>query len=323
MSTKNIVVFPSNRDFFGAKLVHIPLLFELKKKLAPQRLTVFTPYQNNQIFVGDGLADGAMYYRRSTMDLLKSLKQVRPDLVVNLRPESGTVLGALALLWGTPVYSLHTWSARLVSKKTSPNNTEIYRALNYLNLARLLVDIGETDDFFREYWGFNPQKSDQTTIALMVGAGTGEWKRWGIDNFLALISLILENHSRWKIEIVCGHQEKNYFPAIENYLDAHPNAPVIFHRDLPPNEIVKMLNHTTLVVGNDAGPTHLAQLCRVPFLSINSAHNEVVRNHITEWNRLDEKTKVILGEPGADIKEIKPALVYNEMMALLNVANQS
>jgi len=57
-----IGVFAHNRDYLGAKIVHIPFLYSLNKNYENCEIVVLTPYKNNEFFLKTGLCKRVIYY---------------------------------------------------------------------------------------------------------------------------------------------------------------------------------------------------------------------------------------------------------------------
>lgn len=315
---KSIVIFMQNRDFFGAKLVHIPLLHAIRKTYPKAHITLFTPYQANEMFRELGLADSLFTYGLSAFTVIRGLWKAKPDLILNIRPESGAISFALPFSRSARKISFDLDVAKRVHHDVVASSTSTYRALNYLRLLKPLNIEAQTEDFFRERWGFE-HKPDAAhpKILLVVGAGTSEMKRWGIDNFLTLAEHLIRERPNLKIGFVWGEVERPYAAAIQDFERRFRSHIVELTPNSPPKEIVEQLKTTSLVIGCDAGPTHLAQLCHVPFLSIVTDENHQGKIVSAEWNRMDDRTDVILGAPGGDIKDIPVPKVLKRALEML------
>lgn len=265
----NIVVLLRSRPFFGAQLVLFPALYQLKKWLPESRL---------RVVARDPL--GAIYQSLPWVNEFchvhswrEEWQAIGPDCAVlaALHPSSERH-GLLA--WGRrPPIRLGFRNHRLTDGIWThgiPANTTEYRGLHMLKLLaawRELDPLQAAHESVQSLAAACPRHERPTTggLLLMPGGGAGEFKKWGLDRYLALIKE-LDRRFSWQIpvHIVLGPAEAAEAKALSQ--SRQSRLQVWMQPSLP--QLAALVTSARLIVANDCGPSHLAQCSATPLVSL-------------------------------------------------------
>jgi ADP-heptose:LPS heptosyltransferase len=295
---RTIAVFVENRPFFGALLVHLPLLHVLRVRHPGSRLVLLAPFPEARMLVGAGAADEALEYRGSFAGALAALKRVRADEALLLRPASRGLDLAIAAA-GVPVRTgFASWLTRALFTHVVPHDTAIYRPRKYLTLLlpRQEALAAPLDSWFRAeaHRATLPAAAWQRTLAILPGGGAGEFKRWGIERFLALAERLAVLDPALRFAWGLGPQEAAWRERIVGSPLA-ARFEVLFDR--PPADLAAAAYAAVAAVGNDCGPGHVFQMCGCPFACVMGDHDHEGAIRAAEW--LDAANRPLASLPGA------------------------
>jgi ADP-heptose:LPS heptosyltransferase len=316
-----VVVFAQNRAFFGTQLLHLPLLHNLKKwgsdDSHDNTVILFSPFKLNSAFVQSGIVDHIEYYQTSLIRMTRMLRSLRPDVIVSLRPQSSWLNLAIGMS-GAPIrLGYQSPGSHFFYSHTVPRNTQIYRGLNYLNLLKTLQPPLPLPDFFLHTQRRAERQPEQfiTTICLLPGGGAGEFKRWGIENYLQLAHALKQHREDIGFIFILGSDEADYVPVINA-------SPLALHCDIYMNESVENCSRAMasahLCIANDCGPAHIAQMLMRPFIGIFSNADGDVEARIAEWFNPHEHARTITSSVGEAIHTIPVETVKTLALELLD-----
>ena len=136
----------------------------------------------------------------------------------------------------------------------------------------------------------------------MPGGGDGEYKRWGLKNFLPLLASLraaLGDHLTATFVLGPDEQEEHAALVAANL----PGVHLMMTRPLA--EIAHVCIHARLIVANDCGPSHIGQSACVPYVGVFHRHNPQ-----WYWNRPYSRCVTPLGDC-VDIQTIGPEHVLD------------
>src|SRR5262245_47331737 len=91
-------LFLQNRDFFGAMVVHVPLVHALRERALRSNsgasITIYSPFERGRIFESLGLASETRVGYGGAA-ILSELRTRRFDTIVTLRPQSFGLTAAI------------------------------------------------------------------------------------------------------------------------------------------------------------------------------------------------------------------------------------
>jgi ADP-heptose:LPS heptosyltransferase len=308
-----IVVFAPNKPFFGANILQLPFFQHLRHNFTNAEIIIWSPVKASSMMLNNGLAD-KLYIYKNWKDYFKItvfLWRYKPDIVFNLRWHSEGLNFITALSGANLRVGFKTSSPFLFFFNRKPKyNEDIYMSMRYLEL---LKDIG-IDNFF----GFKKvalldqnsalQIPDNNEIfCLMPAGGEGEHKRWGIENYCALASLILKMKSDAYFYFVIGPQEGEYIQTIKDSLPVN-SYNILQGGSL--GDIVKVSKKAKLTIANDCGPSHLAQMSDVNYIGVWGWKEQNPIHRINTWTMVRPNAIHVVATQGEDIKTVTPAEVF-------------
>ena len=284
---KKIVLFLQNRNFLGAQIVHIPLLNALKEAYPNSTITIFSKHKISGILKELQLVD-KIIFEREKIEIIKDYINEKADITILLRSKSLF----LNLLVGISNRNIKIGFENSVSKlfftKTKKTNPKIYRANNYLALIDKKSD--------------NLQNSINNTIIIIPGAG-GDEKIWDINNYIKLSQLLKESHASQEIIFILGKKEESYMDILK---ENHQNY--LFELNI--KDLSHIIYEAKLVIANDCGPSHFAQIHNQNFLILYTNDDGNAETIIKEWFNKKENSYPIKSAKFTTINSIKSTEVF-------------
>jgi ADP-heptose:LPS heptosyltransferase len=277
-----VVVFVENRPFFGALLVHVPLLRELRRRHPGRRIHLCAPFAEARLLCELGAADALHRYGRGWAEVRQLLRQLRPEAVYLLRPTS-LRLAALVGCCGAPERVGFRTGGGLLLSRSVPHDVSVYRPRKYLALLpELPAETMSLADHFREL----AAAADRTLlprlpyVAILPGGGAGGFKLWGVERFLQVCRSIATSGRELRFLFVLGRAEAHLRPTIEAALPAD-RVSVLFDASVATLSAAAFGARAAL--GNDCGPGHVFQMCGCPCVCVMSNHDGQAAGRIAEW----------------------------------------
>jgi ADP-heptose:LPS heptosyltransferase len=310
------VVFLQKRDFFGNRLIHLPLLYALKRAYADNEVIVFSPYESGGFFKDMGLASEVHVYSYGLIRMVRRLKMLKPDWIISLRPRSEWLCFAIGLSGAKARLGYNTTLTRLLFTDTVKCDYSIYRALNFLRILELIGISAKTETFFWELvkQGMVDLPEGHDYFCLIPGGGSGEFKRWGIRNFLDLCEKLKEYSENAAFIFIMGDAEKDYVEKIQSASIAKDS---LILQDESMANIARAISSSKVTIANDTGPAQIAQMMKVPYVGIFSNHDGKAHNRIAEWFYKREDALAVTTEKFKDIKEIPVERIESAVRQLL------
>lgn len=315
-----IVVFVPNKKFFGANIVQIPFFQHLRRSFNNARITIWSPETAAGLIVKQGLADEMLIYRGASdyFRILKNIRNPKSDMVFSLRWFSDginllTGLSGARLRIGFATSSPITWLFNARVKR----NDRTYMALLYLDLLKptgIPIQFSH-DDIKRIGHDSTLEIPEGRRLACMMpGGGEGEHKRWGIENYCRLGKLLIDKFPGLYLIFVLGPQENEYVMEIEKNFNKE-NYQILMSGS--PSDIVKVSNNSDVVIANDCGPSHLAQLCGANYVGVWGWTNQHPQQRIINWTLPKPNSLHVVPDTGHDIQEILPEQVVSATSGFL------
>lgn len=306
-------LFVQNRNFFGAQLLHLPLMDALRGDRRDE-VVAFVPYAGGGVFVRTGAADEVRRYDRNILRTCRMLRRERFDTVITLRPQS-TWLNLAVGLSGAPVRAgFQGPLAGTLFSVTVPRDTRTYRGNCYMALARALGMPHDTGAIFRRLAArAQPASEEPNAFCLVPGGGAGAYKRWPLTHYLQLATHLATADSSSRFTWLLGPDEAAMADSI-----AMSEVGGCSHVLIGPSvgEIARAALDSTAVIANDCGQAHVAQLLKVPTVVVFSNETGTGHADVTEWFHPHARAKAIVGPRGADIGAIEPEAVLAAVRAV-------
>lgn len=302
-----------NREFYGANIVSLPVIYALKKHAAVDHLTVFASRGLQGFYSSVVWIDNYSEER----SLLRTYFKVPSDVDVYYSMRPG--------MDGAPLIGLLKRAGLSIGlgKVSNPLNgffdhchiytEDIYRAVSYLLPVIKALSLPMNPDFYmREAMldiAAGCMMSRSGHVCLLPGAGAGEFKKWGVEHFYELACTLHVRYPGMVFDFVVGPSEQ----AERHFLNSQcgKGLPFRIHESLGLAESVALMASSILVVANDCGPSHFAQCLQRPFIGLYCEDNP-------EWFFPHAQSSAILPEDGGDIKSITVERVAKTAADLLN-----
>ena len=310
------VVFVQNRDFFGARLVHLPLLFALKGAYADIEIIVFSPFESGHFFRERGLASEVIVYPYGLLRMRRKLKRLRPDLIVSLRPGSEWLNLAIGLSGAKQRLSFRTVTTRMLFTHTVKRDISVYRAQDFLKVLEP-IGISSKPGFF--FWEQSKQGTvllpdERNTFCLIPGGGSGKFKRWGIQNFIELCERLKERYQTAVFIFILGEVEEHYIKEIRSASIAEEST-ILFNETVA--NCARAIAGSRVTIANDCGPAQIAQMMNVPYVGIFSNYDGKAKGRIAEWFFPHKNAQAVTTEDLEDIRAISVERIDNAVSQLL------
>jgi ADP-heptose:LPS heptosyltransferase len=322
-------VFLQNRDRFGALVVHVPLLHVLRGMSQGRPLVVYSPFPRGELFERIGLAQETRLWTRTRMRepapanalatglpaLVGELRARRFDRIVSLRPNSIDVTTAITFSGAAELIGYRKHFAQWMLTRSAPRDTGIYRAANYLNLlevadpgARMAEAIAALAPL-----ASGPAAAPAGAYCFMP-CGQEPEKLWGAARYLALAKAIAARDPAACFLLVLGANERDY---VERFAHAGLGSRTSALVDAPLPEIARAVLEARVVVANDCGPGHVAQLSPTPTVALFGNWDGGAGTRIAEWFHPRAGALCVTTERVAPIQAIGVEPVMEEIERLL------
>lgn len=309
------IVFLQNRNFYGNKLIHIPLLYALKKNLKSRKIVVFSPYESGKLFAKIGLASDVEFYSHGLLTMMQKLRRLKPDLVLSLRPSSQWLDIAIGFSGANERLGFETQLSKRLFTHTVPRDVSIYRAVDFM---RLLEPIGVPQKLGTYFYDQREHAErllpkDRDWYCLIPGGGAGAFKRWSIQRFLELCVLIRRENKQASFVFILGDKEKEYVDLIKASL--HTEEVIILFKEKIAN-LSEVFAASRATVANDCGPAQIAQMMKVPYVGLFSNQDGKADELIAEWFLPHKRASAVVSDRSHDINSIPAEKVFDVLKGI-------
>jgi len=315
-----IAVLVPNKPFWGARIVQVPFFRALRERFPGEPVHVHSPVPAAAEFAEWGLADTWSLYRRDGerarwLALWKEIRRASPAHVFNLRRWSARCCAVAALSPGRRAGFARSFLAPVLDE-TVPYDSSIYLASRYTALAaggEPEVRDDRSVPLFRRWMEERAAPSAIAPHTLLMAGASGPDKRWPLDRFLSLAGRL---GRELPVALLLGPDEKDERARLAPLLRPGDGAAVLpagaagngvdvevlIAPPLP--ELLARILVAELVVANDCGPSHLAQLAGVRFLGLYRQG----RSTLPDWFADRENADLLLaGEESWDAVPVEAA----------------
>lgn len=304
-----IGVFAHNRDFFGAKLIHIPLIYTLYSKYKGAEISILTPYKNNELFLKTGIVKNVFFYKSNLFNILKILNENKFNMIISLRNKSIPVNLGVLFAKAEEKIGFSGGISNFVYKKSVLYRKDIYRAVLFNSLIENPLPINE---YFKRFdCDLRLKSIAYKKIFILPGAG-GDFKKWDIDNFIKVCEWLGQN---FYYVFVCGEREKKDLQVIDNFLSKY-RGEVLYSQEV--DKLINYFHAGDLFISNDCGPSHIARMMLKPIITIYSNFYGDGEKVIKEWFLTYKNSHYLLGEHGKSINTVKVEDVIERVNKILS-----
>jgi hypothetical protein len=300
----HLAVFLPNRGFFGASLVVIPALLELRRRFPGLPLVGFSTSPAHGCFRNWGLIEEFHHYPKPLhaglrAPVMRSFRG-RAAVVVNMRPGSEWVQ-----LWSWLVPAQERWAfrqgfGRLLARHHIVFDVTRYKAFNYLGL--LPGDPGVREGDLLDGWPPAAVRLPTARRLVLLPSGSDDRKLWPLDGYEALARAWLDGMGD-EVVVIAGPREQ----AVQAWFGRCGLGEVAGMRievGTPLFDQVATIRSAAAVVHNDCGPGHIAQLADRPRVVLFPEWGDP-----PEWFRTGPRARCLRAQAGQPIASIPTATV--------------
>lgn len=314
-----VAVLLPNKPFFGARIVQVPFLRALRERHPEARVLLFAAADGADEFIRWRLCD-EVHRVGGRAALPGAVRRHRPRVVFNLRRKSTASSLAAAFGGARRVGYDAGLLSRLLDERVKYDSS-IYIASRYVALlepgaraerdrhtipifSAWMAERIERELKGRRATGIEPPATAPRAV-LLPGAGRPE-KRWPVARFLALGRALGQELGERPI-LVVGPRERGLLDEIP------PDSGVEIREGLEAGALMRLLAAAPIVVSNDCGPSHFAQLSGRRFLGLYRAGWSTVE----DWFLDKENSDLVATRPGEGMDAILLETVLAKARALL------
>lgn len=306
----DVVVFLRSQPKFGDQIVAYPALSILKKFWGDKRVRVVSRYPVGHFYTCLPWVDEFVQADAFTAQM-RALPR-RAHAALNLHHSSERY--PLISLLRRPVVRMGFDNDRFGDRVwTHSHRKDINEYIGLANM-RLLATHKDHDpeqtarSAFMQLAHPHIETVRPADIVLIPGGGSGEFKRWHLDHYLALADLLQRQLGGSRaFTFVLGPDEGYMRDRIESL--GRADFRIEFCR--PAAQLAALMHTARLVVANDCGPSHIAQGLCIPYVGVFNEPNP-------EWFWARRYTRDVVPDNGTtEINSIAPARVLQACLDVL------
>lgn len=309
------IILLRSRSFFGANIVNLPAIYIVKKYLKTDEITVFTdinvsgfydqlPWVSRQsdvrgfysVYKKTAPNTDFLYSMRPSMDsvcLLKPLRNIKVAVGLSLRSNLLNRFFDYHCPCSTSVYRAVSHILPLINYLLLPEPASYY-------LREAMLDLIESAPFSVE------PIAAKNRICIMSGAGGGEHKKWGIENYWQLAMKLHQANPALHFDFIMGPDDEQEIEFLSLQKKSFSFAT---KQTLALKDLIGLVENSALTIANDCGPSHIAQCLVKPFIGLYYEPNP-------EWF-LPHPLSCSLSPDNADIKSLSVDNVLAMSLRLL------
>jgi ADP-heptose:LPS heptosyltransferase len=304
-----IAVLGPKKEYWGATIVQIPFYLALKERFPNSTIALFSPVTTSKLLHDLNLVDEIHFYKdRQRLRCLQKVRQFSPQILFHQRPYSEFLNISLPFCRAHEIIGYdRSMVGRFFQTHSIELNTNIYMAFHYLNLLEPLAKSQHQPvKYFRDFFlGANTEHQPQNRLVIIPGAG-GDEKRYSWNHYKKIVELVASKVPSVNIDFVIGTKESFMIKDINSFA---PKIKTNYYLNRNIKELTHLMNTANIVITNDSGPGHIAQLLGVPTISLWGWKDDVVFPKFNEWFLTREKNYPIFANYDESIQTIKPELI--------------
>lgn len=263
----------------GSILQATPMLIALRNKFPNAEIIFVSTQSNKAILDRIDLIDhvvtvddsGLWNLVRSNVRALSTLIRNRPDVYFDLEIYShySVIFTALTLSQNRIGFYLRSSSFRLgIYTQMMFYNPVVPISQVYLQLAQLLGCSDLTQNLYRLSGTLSTVYADKKYLVINPNASDLRLeRRWGKDNFCALIRILSVKMPQHEICVIGSPAERTYVEELMAKLDDVPRVTNLAGRtDIP--QLIGIIDHADFMISNDTGPMHIAFSTNTPVVCL-------------------------------------------------------
>jgi len=250
--------FPS----LGDHLVLLPLFDGLARRFPGCRIMAASRHEMIRVAADHGFIDEVVLYRRVDLELLRSVRRFAPQVSVCMRrrsPRANLCFGRLSGARCTVGYrgdANWLWHTHL-----TPFREHEYRARRHLASLEALGASGDLRGTVRRLAKTSSWQPRSRPYGVLCPGGAWDRKQWGAARYAEVAGRLAELHPDLAWYAVLGPREMEQGCA-DDYRDLPVQIDVV--ANAPIDDLARIFMDARIVIANDCGPAHLAQMAGTP-----------------------------------------------------------
>jgi ADP-heptose:LPS heptosyltransferase len=294
---------------FGSIIMTTPLMAGLKKNYPEAEIHFLTFFENVPVCNSIPLIHKTFYLENRSLgkfvlSLVRNLCKIRKqnyDIVFNLEFFSNfsLLLSSLSKSKMTLCFGgRHEYRKVLCQQIVSYENEAhiIDKFSNFLKLfnifppggSRQLGELEESPEASRRVLellkkrGVHP--SEDFLVVVNINAGEmSSIRKWPLEHFQQVISFLLSKDNV-KVILIGGKEDVPYVARLEKAIASDTDKVINLTGDISLKELISLMKTSHLFLGNDSGPLHIAEACRLPNVSFFGPESPKVYGHSGDKN---------------------------------------
>ncbi len=266
----------------GDVIMTTPAVSVLKKNFPDSKLSYVVEKPYADLITGNPLIKEtfilpAHSHIKDFFSVIKKIRMKKFDAVIDFHggPRSSlmTLLSGAGLKIGYKIKYRHF--IYHIKLERSPQTGPIHSVENHVNLVKVLgIKSGAIPPLYIPY---STEKENQRIehimslhnlsgsqyISLHIGAGN-RFRSWDIQNYIRLCDLFSQK-SGVKVVLIGAHEDKN---SADTIIKSTESSPLSLVGDLSLREVRDIISHSSLFVGPDSGPMHIAASTGTPIIAL-------------------------------------------------------
>lgn len=265
---KKILVF--SFSFIGDAVLSTAVIQPLRARFPNAHITFLVGPRAFDFLANEPQLDATLVYDnqgehaglKGRINLIKSLRREKFDLVVNLR-DSFTARCLGAKHWGLVRGDRERHAVTRYLEVLSKKGVDTTDAQPHLQLTE--TEQATADRFLAE--------AGVTSERLLIGihpGGNWEYKLWSADKY-AQLATVLSKQKNAAILLFAGPNERKLQTQVADMMDISP----ILVETENLREVALLIAACDVYIGNDTGPMHIAAAVRTPVIALFGATNHI------------------------------------------------
>lgn len=313
--TKNkSVILLRARSFFGANIVNLPAIYFVKKYLNSEHITIFSDINLQSFYAQIPWVD--CHYE--TQNLGKTWQHIPKGstLLYSMRPSMDSAPLFKWLNRIPTVIGLDLKSAFLnrLFDLHMPCDPSQYRAIAHLAplLAYTQASLPAQHYLRESLLALASPASPEKTVCLMPGAGGGEHKKWGIQQFFECAQLLQAHYPSVHFHFILGQNETKEKAFLVQQSASALRFSIQENMSLP--ALISLVESSLLTIANDCGPSHISQCLSKPFIGLYKEPNP-------EWFHSHSQSRSICPANGVIQTIAQHDVFYASLQLLQKIKN--
>jgi ADP-heptose:LPS heptosyltransferase len=319
-NVERIAVCVADFPSLGDHLVLLPLFDGLARRFPGCRILAASRHEMIRISAEYGFIDEVLLYRKADLELLRSVRRFAPQVSICMRrrsPRANLVFGRLSGARCTIGYrgsANWLWHTHL-----TPFREHEYRPRRHLAALETLGGNGNLRETVRRLARTSTWQPRSRPYAVLCPGGAWDRKQWGAARYAEVAGRLAELHPDLAWYAVLGPRETeqrcaDVFRDTAVRMDVVANAPI--------DDLARIFMDAKIVLANDCGPAHLAQMAGTP--TVQPYDNSDGLNDVVIRSWFDLRPGAICLTPSAKspIDTIPVDAVFEAARAVLEDANR-